>query len=109
MYVEKNELTVLTLSPQWEEAIAGGIEYTDRGVSVALDPRLLQELYQELRQALETHVLPYPIVLVSPQIRMALKRLTERAIPHLIVLSYNEISSEIQVKAVGAVKWKHEG
>ena len=54
-------------------------------------------------------MLPYPIILVSPQIRMALKRLTERAIPRLIVLSYNEISPDIQVNAVGTVKWSHEG
>lgn len=109
MYLEKNELIVLTLPPQWEETIYAGIEHTDRGLSVALDPRTLQALYQELGQALEQNLLPYPIVLVSPQIRMALKRLTERSIPRLIVLSYNEISSDIQVKAVGTVKWNHAG
>lgn len=109
MYLENEVLTVLTLSPHWEELIAQGIEYTDRGLSVALDPRDLQELYQALGQALEQFILPYPIVLVSPQIRMALKRLTERAIPRLIVLSYNEISPDIQVNAIGTVKRSHEG
>jgi flagellar biosynthesis protein FlhA len=109
MYLDKNELTVVTLAPQWEETIASAIEYTDRGLSIALDPRALQDLYQAVGQALEEQVLPYPVVLVSPQIRMALKRLTERAIPRLIVLSYNEISPDIQVNAVGTVKWNHEG
>ncbi|HKM43541.1 MAG TPA: flagellar biosynthesis protein FlhA [Limnochordia bacterium] len=109
MYLDKNELTVVTLAPQWEETIASAIEYTDRGLSIALDPRALQDLYQTVGQALEEQVLPYPVVLVSPQIRMALKRLTERAIPRLIVLSYNEISPDIQVNAVGTVKWNHEG
>ncbi len=109
MYLEKDVLAVLTLAPQWEETITAGIEYTDRGLSVALDPRILQDLYQTVGLALEEHVLPYPIVLVSPQIRMALKRLTERSIPRLIVLSYNEISPEIQVNAVGAVKYSNEG
>lgn len=109
MYLEKGELTVVTLSPQWEEAISEGIEHTDRGLVVALDPRVLQGLYQELGHTLEQNLLPYPIVLVSPQIRMALKRLTERSIPRLIVLSYNEISPDIQVKAVGTVKWNHAG
>jgi flagellar biosynthesis protein FlhA len=104
MYLEKNELTVLTMTPQWEEAVSAAMEYTDRGLSIALDPRALQDLYQAIGQALEEHVLPYPVILVSPQIRMALKRLTERAIPRLIVLSYNEISPDIQVNAVGMVK-----
>lgn len=109
MYLDKNELTVVTLSPQWEEQIASGVEHTERGLSVALDPRTLQALYHELGQALEQNVLPYPVILVSPQIRMALKRLTERAIPRLIVLSYNEISPDVQVNAVGTVKWNHAG
>lgn len=109
MYLENGELTVLTLSPEWEEEIAGGIEYTDRGLSVALDPRTLQGLFQELAQSLEEHIMSYPVVLVSPQIRMAVKRLTERALPRLIVLSYNEISPDIQVKAVGTVKRSHAG
>lgn len=104
MYLEKNVLTVLTLAPQWEEAIESGMEYTERGLSIALDPRLLQDLFRAIGQALEEHVLPYPIVLTSPQVRMALKRLTERAMPRLIVLSYNEISADIQVNAVGTVK-----
>lgn len=109
MYLENDELSVLTLSPQWEEQIQAAMEHTDRGLAVAMDPRLLQELYQELGLALEQNLLPYPIILVSPHIRMALKRLTERAVPRLVVLSYNEINPDVQVKAVGTVKWKHAG
>lgn len=107
MYLDNNELTVLTLNPQWEEQIQAGIEHTERGVGVTMDPRLLQDLYQDLVEALEQNIMPYPIILVSPQVRMALKRLTERAVPRLIVLSYNEISPDVHVKAVGTVNWKH--
>jgi flagellar biosynthesis protein FlhA len=109
MYQENGALSVLTLSPEWEEEIAGSLEHTDRGLSVAMDPRILQTLYHALGQALEEYVMPYPLILVSPQIRMALKRLTERALPRLIVMSYNEISPDVQVNAVGTVKWNHEG
>ena len=70
---------------------------------MALAPRLLQELYGALGQALEQHLMPYPLNLVSPQIRMALKRLTARAIPRHNVLSYNELSPDVQVNAVGTV------
>jgi len=45
-----------------EEAIAEGIEHTERGMAVTMDPRLIQRLYYELGQALEQqHMLPYPI------------------------------------------------
>jgi flagellar biosynthesis protein FlhA len=107
IYQENGVLTVLTLSPEWEEVIADALQHTDRGLTVALDPRVLQQLFGVLGQALEEHVLPYPVIVVSPQIRMALKRLTERALPRLVVLSYNEISPDVQVDAVGTVMWKH--
>ena len=108
MYLEKDELTVVTLSPQWEESHFRRDRVYRSGLTVALDRGNCRI---SIRPSFGPggHVLPYPIILVSPQIRMALKRLTERAIPRLIVLSYNEISPDIQVNAVGTVKWSHEG
>ncbi len=105
MFEENGVLAVLTLAQQWEETVAEGIEHTERGIVVTLDPRLLQTLFQNLAEALDGAPIPHPIVLVSPNIRMALKRLTERTIPRLIVLSYNEVVSDAQVQAVGTVKW----
>ena len=86
------------------EAINASIEYTEQGMVINFDPRLLQTLFVQLGKALEQHPLPHPIVL-APQIRPALKHLTQRAIPKLIVLSYNEITPDIEVQAHGVVKW----
>lgn len=105
LYLENDILHVLTLSPEWEDAIRSSIEYTDHGMTVSLDPRLLQSLYVQLGRALEEHPLPHPVILVAPQIRAALKHLTQRAIPKLAVLSYNEIAPDIEVQAHGVVKW----
>ncbi len=107
LYSENGILTCLTLSAGWEDAISAGIEQTERGLAVTMDPRLLQSLFQELGTVLEENILPHPIVLVAPQIRMALKRLTERAVPRLIVLSYNEISPDVEVRTAGTVKWNN--
>lgn len=107
-YIENDILSVLTLEQAWEEAVASGIEQTDRGVTIALEPRLLQTLFNQISEAINNQNLAYPVVLVSPMIRMALKRLTERVFPNLIVLSFNEIVPEIQVQVVGTVKWLNE-
>lgn len=107
-YVEDSVLTVLTLDQGWEEAIAEGIQQTERGVLIALEPRLLQTLFNMINDTLNSSNLVYPIVLVSPNIRMALKRLTERVFPNLIVLSFNEIVPDIQVQVVGTVRWLNE-
>jgi flagellar biosynthesis protein FlhA len=42
-------------------------------------------------------------LLVSPQIRIGLKHLTESHLPRLVVLSYNEITRDTQIESVGVV------
>jgi flagellar biosynthesis protein FlhA len=44
-----------------------------------------------------------PVVLTSPQTRLALKRLTERAAPQLVVLSYSEIAPGLRVESIGQI------
>jgi flagellar biosynthesis protein FlhA len=44
-----------------------------------------------------------PIVLTSTSLRPHLRRLVERAIPQLVVLSYSEVVPEVKVNAVGMV------
>ncbi len=107
-YLENDILSVLTLDQKWETVIAEGIEHTERGSIISVEPRLLQSLFIELKNTLERTALPYPVILVSPNIRLAFKRLTERNFPGLIVLSFAEIVPEIQVQAVGMVKWPYE-
>ncbi len=107
-YLDNQILTAITFDQKWEEAIAAGIETTELGSIVSLEPRLVQSLFREIQNSVQSSALIYPIVIVSPSIRMALKRLTERIIPNLIVLSFAEIVPDIQVKTVGMVKWPNE-
>mgnify|MGYP003577704815 CR=1 FL=1 len=44
-----------------------------------------------------------PILLVSPQIRPAIKQITEPHMPQLAVLSYNEVTRDTKVESVGMV------
>jgi flagellar biosynthesis protein FlhA len=44
-----------------------------------------------------------PIVLCSAQIRSHFKKFIDRFIPHLVVLSYNEILSTVKIKSLGTV------
>ncbi len=49
------------------------------------------------------HAEPQPIVLVSPQIRAAVKQITENHIPQLVVLSFNEITRDTKIVTTGIV------
>ncbi|MFZ3101241.1 MAG: flagellar biosynthesis protein FlhA [Desulfitobacteriaceae bacterium] len=98
-------LPVLTLDPQVEQQILDSIQPSDYGTYLALDPRVLQDLLQSLTREAEKMMLKglSPIVVCAPLVRINLKRVTERQLPQLIVLSYNELVHGVQVQAVGMV------
>jgi flagellar biosynthesis protein FlhA len=98
-------LPVLTLDPKVEQLILDSIQPSDYATYLALDPGVLQELLRNLTNEIEKMMLKglSPVVICAPLVRINLKRLTERQLPQLIVLSYNELVPGIQVQAVGMV------
>ncbi len=101
---EGGELGVLVLDPQIEQTLQGGIEAGDRGSFLALEPTRTQELLQRIASGI-TNLLPgaQPVLLTSPVIRPHLRRLLERALPHLVVLSHAEVPMDIRVVNLGTV------
>jgi flagellar biosynthesis protein FlhA len=101
-----SELNILTLDRQIEETIASSIVNTERGHELATDPdfvrRLLGSLNLDVARSLEQH--SQAIVLCSPSIRYHFKRLVERFIPSLVVLSHNEIAPNVNLKSIGIVR-----
>ncbi|MDP4127895.1 MAG: FHIPEP family type III secretion protein, partial [Bacillota bacterium] len=102
-------LPVLTLDPQIEQQILDSIQPSDYGTYLALDPKMLQVIVQGLTREVEKVMLKglTPIVVCAPLVRINLKRVTERQLPQLIVLSYNELVQGVQVQAVGMVGIDH--
>ncbi|WP_018305818.1 flagellar biosynthesis protein FlhA [Desulfitobacterium hafniense] len=99
------QLPVLTLEPKLEQLILDSIQPSDFGSYMTLDPRVLQELMQSLAREMEKMVLKgyNPVLVCAPVVRINLKRVTERQLPQLMVLSYNELVHGVQVQAVGMV------
>jgi flagellar biosynthesis protein FlhA len=101
-----NELPILTLDRQIEETIASSIVNTERGHELATDPdfvrRLLGSLNLDVARSLEQNA--QAVVLCSPSIRYHFKRLVERFIPSLVVLSHNEIAPNVNLKSIGIVR-----
>ncbi len=102
---ENNVLPVVTLDTELEETIQKSVQYSGQGSYLALDPRtaerLLNSLSEQIKQASsETH----PVLLCAPNIRPHVKRLTEQYIPQLPVLSYNEITAQLQIQSIGTVQ-----
>jgi flagellar biosynthesis protein FlhA len=98
-------LRVLTLSPALEQILAEGLADGDQGRYLALDPRIAQRIIEALAAAIgKVPSDGTPVVLCAPTIRPHLRRLTERYLPHLAVLSYNEIGPEVTLKALAMVE-----
>ncbi len=100
------ELQLLTLDRTIEETIAGGIIQTDQGQQLSLDPEFVRRFVAELnREAVElSNQASQAVVLCSPLIRQHLKSLVDRFIPNVIVLSHNEITPNVNVKAFSTVR-----
>lgn len=101
----QGELQVITVDPQLEQMINQSVRQTESGPYLALDPDKAQAVIDNLTAIVgkcgEAGI--EPIVLVAPQTRLYLKRLTEQALPDLTVISYNELENNIKIQALGAV------
>jgi flagellar biosynthesis protein FlhA len=100
------ELNLITLDRQIEETIAGGLIQTDQGQQLSLDPEFVRSFVAGLnQQAMElASQSSQAVVLCSPLIRAHLKHLIDRFIPNIVVLSHNEITPNVNVKAFGTVR-----
>lgn len=105
-YFPLNEMTsVVTLDPKIEQDIMGSVKQTEQGAYLTLDPDKKQAIMNALQK--ETTKLEdlgkNPIVITSPIVRMYFKKLTEEYFKDLIVVSYNEIESNVELQSVGMV------
>jgi flagellar biosynthesis protein FlhA len=103
---ERNVLSVVTVDPGLERLIAESVHSSPQGVAYGLEPPLLQKMFSQIQRLMEK-VLPtarYPVLLCSPQARVHVKRLIERTLPQLVVLSYNEVPQQFKVQSLGMVE-----
>jgi flagellar biosynthesis protein FlhA len=102
---ESDRMWCLTLDPALEELINGHLERSDRGTTNTMPPQTTQQIVQQIAaKATElTQSGRSAVILCSPQVRGAVRRMIESSLPHVAVLAYNEIVSEVAVEAVGLV------
>jgi flagellar biosynthesis protein FlhA len=96
---------VITLDPNLEQLLLKVQKESRDTAGYMIDPRLIQKLYDRLGVLIKemTGNGFQPIVLCSPSIRLTFRRLTERLSSKLLILSFNEIISEVEVHSVGVV------
>ncbi len=105
-YFPANEATsVITLDPGVEQEIMASVKQTEQGAYLTIDPEktkaIMDALEQEIRKLEELG--KNPIIITSPIVRMYFKKLTEDYFRDLIVVSYNEVESNVELQSVGMV------
>lgn len=105
-YFVPNEITsVVTLDPAIEQDIMGSVKQTEQGSYISLDPDRSQKIIQATESEAKKleDMGKNPIIVTSPIVRMYYKRLTQDYLKDLIVISYNEIESNVELQSVGMV------
>jgi flagellar biosynthesis protein FlhA len=101
----QGRLYAITLDPALEERVRLSIRNPEDGLAVCLSPSEIGEICRAIESEVSQLVarqLP-PIVLVSPELRPALRQLTAAHLPQLVVLSYAEITRDTRVESVALV------
>lgn len=103
---EQGEMWVITLDPHLEQELSQAIEHKEKSSYIRLDPSIIQKIIDRLSPLVKKAISfqREPIVLCSSGVRVFFKRVVEKFIPSLVVLSYNEIVSEVKVKTVGVLQ-----
>ncbi len=96
----------LTLDPKFEKTIMDSVQAAESGTVTALDPRLLQRMFKSLSAGIEkmAGASRQPLVLCSPNVRPYFKKIVERFIPHLTVLSFSELLPRTDIQSMGTIE-----
>ncbi|MDX8362236.1 flagellar biosynthesis protein FlhA [Cytobacillus sp. IB215316] len=101
----RDSLKVITLSGAVEKMIADSIQQTEHGNYLSIAPDSSEVITNSVIQNIEQQQFQdqAPILLCSPAVRMYMKQIIERLLPHVPVLSYNELDGSVEVQSVGVV------
>ncbi len=99
------QIRVITLDSEVERLIANSINKNDQGTYLSLDPQNTQQIISKLMDCITKvkDVISVPIILTSPLVRIYFSKMLEQFYPNAVVLSFNELNSNVQIQAVANV------
>lgn len=103
-YIDKSTSNgVITIDPTLEQELAAAVQKSDFGSYISIAPERMETLINNLSKQVKNVLATgeQPIILTSPGLRPYFKRMIEGVIPSLVVLSYNEIDSDADIKSIG--------
>ena len=104
-FCEDGQLRVITLDAEVEKRIISSLTRNEQGVYLAMSPELMQTIITQMAEHLKKFgdLAQTPVILVSQVIRGYLSRWLNNFYPHVYVLSFNEITNNVQIQALGNI------
>lgn len=108
--LDEDTLYLVTIDREVEDAIAEAIQPSDQGSYLAIEPGSAQQIIASVRGMVDRFGMygAQPVILASPSIRRHVKKMIERFVPHVSVLSHNEIPQNVKIQSLGVVTF-HAG
>ncbi|MCI8622839.1 MAG: flagellar biosynthesis protein FlhA [Provencibacterium sp.] len=105
-FAEAGQLKVISLDANIENMIMGSVKKVDNGSYLALDPKTIQAIIGSTTKEINKikDLVQFPIILTSPIVRIYFKKLVDQFYPNTVVLSFNEVETDIQIQALGNIE-----
>ncbi len=100
---EEGELPAVTLAPELEQRLLSAVTRTDDGTVLALEPPAAQDLATRISRSLQAK-LAQPVLLCHSTLRPHLWRLFSRVLPHLAVLSHDEVPPHVRISPTSVLE-----
>jgi flagellar biosynthesis protein FlhA len=99
------DLFVLTLDPSVEKNLMGGIRNINEKTVMVIEPTFSEQMLRKAADQVENMMGSnlMPVILCAPELRRHLRNFTERAMPHLSVISMAEVPNTINLKSFAMV------
>ncbi len=97
------DMKVMTIDPRFERELSQATE-----AGGVISPDIISKLIKAMEQALASDTLKgaYPVILCSAQVRRFLRKITERLLPSLVILSNAEISPSVKLSITGVLRYE---
>ncbi|MBE6906545.1 MAG: flagellar biosynthesis protein FlhA [Ruminococcaceae bacterium] len=104
-FAEAGQLKVISLDANVENTIMASVKKVENGSYLALDPKTIQSIISVTSKEIDKikDLVQIPIILTSPIVRIYFKKLVDQFYPDTVVLSFNEIDTNIQIQALGSI------
>lgn len=104
-FSEAGQLKVLSLDSEIENKIINSVKKMEGGAYLALDPAIIQKIVASTTKKVEEmrQMVQVPIILTSPIVRVYYKKMLDQFCPNVVVLSFNDVDSSVQIQSLGVI------